>query len=104
MEKILTLSMNTRSLQKKRQLNFVYHEIERDSQKMEIASLIYDKRSVIVEFLQLDKETIWKDKYFQCDRSFHTIKSFLISLSHSLNGSFKALESKSWIHQRKEIL
>ena len=103
------------------------------SQKMEIASLIYDKRSAIVEFLQLDKETIWKGKYLQCERSFHTIKSFLISvlelilnervsynfwnsvkdnlstklllptetdyagsLSNSLNGSFKAMESKSW--------
>lgn len=57
------------------------------SSNQEMQNLLKSKKSVIVEFLQLDKKMIWKDKYKLCESSFHTIKSFLTSvLELTLNG------------------
>ena len=57
------------------------------SLKLETLNLLKSKKSVIVEFLQLDKRMTWIDKYNLCESSFHNIKSLLTSLLElTLNG------------------
>ena len=52
-----------------------------------ISCLIQEKKSVIVEFLQLDRMKTSNDKFNLCSHSFQTIRSLLISvLELTLNG------------------
>ena len=57
------------------------------TQLLQLQQLVTSNRSVIVEFLQSDKKTIWKDKFNLCNHSFLTIRSLLTSvLELTLNG------------------